>query len=133
MFKISTVVAALFVAALMGPACSSSGFKSRAGDAGAASGGQAGGTISGVTRHDRNNWRSGDAVFRDDLSGLRKDFPGTPLTLDPLDPRRTRKAPETGKLVFGASRCSGDQCLATAAVDRHAELGYVVCTASIRT
>ena len=49
MFKISTVVAALFVAALMGPACSSSGFKSRAGDAGAASGGQAGGTISSGT------------------------------------------------------------------------------------
>jgi hypothetical protein len=49
MFKISTVVAALFVAALMGPACSSSGFKSRAGDAGAASGGQAGSTISSGT------------------------------------------------------------------------------------
>jgi hypothetical protein len=49
MFKISTVAAALFVAALMGPACSSSGFKSRAGDAGAASGGQEGGTISSGT------------------------------------------------------------------------------------
>jgi len=49
MFKMSTVVAALFVAALMGPACSSSGLKSRAGDAGAASGGQAGSAISSGT------------------------------------------------------------------------------------
>ena len=49
MFKISTVAVALFVAALMGPACSSSGFKSRAGDAEAAGGGQAGSTISSGT------------------------------------------------------------------------------------
>ena len=49
MFKMSTVVAALFVAALMGLACSSSGLKSRAGDAGAASGGQAGSAISSGT------------------------------------------------------------------------------------
>jgi hypothetical protein len=46
MFKMSTAVTALFVAGMVGLACSSSGLKSRASDAGAASGGQAGNTIS---------------------------------------------------------------------------------------
>ena len=46
MFKMPTAVAAALVAGLMvGPACSSSGLKSRAGDAGAGSGGQAGSSI----------------------------------------------------------------------------------------
>ncbi len=44
-----TAVAALFVAGLFGLACSSSGLKSRAGDAGAASGRQAGSTITSGT------------------------------------------------------------------------------------
>jgi hypothetical protein len=48
MFKMPTAVTALFVAGmgLVGLACSSSGLKSRAGDAGAGSGGRAGSTIS---------------------------------------------------------------------------------------
>jgi hypothetical protein len=49
MFKISKTVAALFVSGLMGLACSSSGLKTIARDAGAASGGQAGSTIIGGT------------------------------------------------------------------------------------
>jgi hypothetical protein len=40
MLKMPTAVTALFVAGLMGPACSSSGLKTIARDAGAASGGQ---------------------------------------------------------------------------------------------
>jgi hypothetical protein len=46
MFEMSTAVTALFVAGMVGLACSSSGLKSRASDAGAASEGQAGSTIS---------------------------------------------------------------------------------------
>jgi hypothetical protein len=50
MFKMPGTVTALLVAGMMGLACSSSGLKSRAGDAGAASGGQAGSAIiSGTT------------------------------------------------------------------------------------
>ena len=50
MFKMPTAVAAFFVAGLMvGSACSNSGLKSRAGDAGTASGGQAASTITSVT------------------------------------------------------------------------------------
>jgi cysteine-rich repeat protein len=49
MFKMSTAVSAFIVAGLLGLACSSSGLKSRAGDAGTASGGQAGNTISSGT------------------------------------------------------------------------------------
>ena len=47
MFRISTAVVALFVAGLVGLACSSSGLKSRAGDG--AAGGQVGSTISSGT------------------------------------------------------------------------------------
>ena len=50
MFKIPTILTALLVAGLAGLACSNhSGLKSKAGDAGAASGGQAGNTISSGT------------------------------------------------------------------------------------
>lgn len=51
MFKMPTAVTVILVAGLMvGPACSSSGLKSRAGDAGVGSGGQVGNsTISGIT------------------------------------------------------------------------------------
>ena len=47
--KMPTVVAAILLAGLVGMACSSSGLKRSAGDAGAASGGQAGSTISSGT------------------------------------------------------------------------------------
>jgi hypothetical protein len=46
MFKISTAVGVLLVSGSMGLACSNSGLKGRAGDAGAVTGGQAGSTIS---------------------------------------------------------------------------------------
>ena len=49
MFKKSTPVVAILVAGLLGLACSNSGLKSTAHDAGAASGGQAGSTISSKT------------------------------------------------------------------------------------
>jgi hypothetical protein len=49
MCNISKTVAALFVSGFMGLACSSSGLKSGARDAGATSGGQGGSTISGGT------------------------------------------------------------------------------------
>ncbi|MGA7741720.1 MAG: hypothetical protein WBP56_01760 [Polyangia bacterium] len=49
MFKMSICGGALFLAGVVGLACSSSGLKSRAGDGGVASGGQAGSTISSGT------------------------------------------------------------------------------------
>ena len=48
-FKMSTCGVGLLLAGLVGLACSSSGLKSKAGDGGVASGGQAGSTISSVT------------------------------------------------------------------------------------
>jgi hypothetical protein len=49
MFKLSTVPTAIIVAAMVVPACSSSGLKANAHDAGAASGGEAGSTTSSGT------------------------------------------------------------------------------------
>ena len=47
--KMPTAVVALLVAGLVGLACSSSGLRSKAGDAGGASGGQADSTSGGIT------------------------------------------------------------------------------------
>ena len=49
MFKLSTVPTAIIVAAMVVPACSSSGLKANTHDAGAASGGEAGSTIGSAT------------------------------------------------------------------------------------
>jgi len=49
MFKLSTVPTAIIVAAMVVPACSSSGLKANAHDVGAASGGEAGSTIGSAT------------------------------------------------------------------------------------
>ena len=62
MFKPPTTVVALLVAGLFGMACSSSGLKSRAGDAGDASGGQVGSSsISGTTGDSGGTSPSGGA------------------------------------------------------------------------